>query len=280
MSGTDSGRMAPLERYLDATAVSPRPDLVERIGARLRLEPPSTAPRRFMAALRALDVRMIGRGLAQNVSTAFRPGTRSMLLRAQAMAIVLVTLTTIGFGSITGLAATKHAVDEVHAWMAKEATTSPAAPAAPAALAAPAAPSVRWVEVQPTVEGPADPAAADEPGTLGAPGRACGLPEHAQTDRLGGSEAEGCPDVSITGRPPYDEGRSANPGADRGKADPPAGKGLDKERAEPPARAEKPADAGQGSSQAAKPIEARPSDHSTKPSRPPKSQGKSERVPS
>jgi hypothetical protein len=255
MSGTDGSLWAPLERYLDATAVSPPPDLVGRIGARLLFEPPSTAPRRFLAALRALDARGILRGLAQNVSAAFRPGTRSMLLRAQAMAIVLVTLSTIGFGSVAGLAATQHAVDEVQAWMAREATTSPTASAAPAA------PSVRGAVVQRTVEGPAGPAAADEPGTVGAPARACGLPEHSRADRLAGSEAEGCPDGPVTSQPPSDEGRPEDPAADRDMAEPPVGKGVDSERAERPA-----------ADRAAMRTDARHSDRREEPSRPPRTE--------
>jgi hypothetical protein len=261
MSEMVGGRMAPLERYLDATAVSAPPDLAGRIGARLLLEPPSTSPRRFLAALRTFDLCMIGRGLAQNVSVGFRPGTRSMLLRAQAMAIVLVTLSTVGFGSIAGLAATKHAVDEVRAWVAEAAMTSPAAPAAP---------TEQLEDRRPGGSGP-----KGQPGFAEAPGQACGLPAHAKADHLRGSEAERCPDGPNTGQPSRNKPSPENPAADRGKVEPPAGERVDSGRAKPPSPA-KSADAGQGSALAAKRPEARASGDRKERSRP-NAQGESRR---
>jgi hypothetical protein len=192
MSGTMSnGPLAALERYLDATAASPPPDLVEHISARLLLEPSSTAPRRYLAAIRALDLRAITRGLAQNATAAFRPGPRSMLLRAQAMAIVLVTLATVGFGSVAGLAATQqvaqHVVTELAAW-SKGSISSPAAPAAPVA------PSIEQLE-----------------------------PERADHG-LGGADPAGQPSS-------VDQDRPGKATVDRGKAEPPAGKGSDRGKA-------------------------------------------------
>jgi hypothetical protein len=230
MSAIDGGPLAPLERYLDATAVSPPPDLVGRISARLLFEPPSTAPGRFLAALRARDARGILRGLGQNAATAFTPGTRSMLLRAQAMAIVLVTLSTIGFGSVAGLAATKHVTEQVVNELAgrstKGSTSSSPAPAAPAT------PLVGRAAVQQTVEGPAGHAAAEH-GTLGASGQACGLSAHSQAGQLEGPVAEGCPGPPDTGRPPGDERRPQAAAADKGPGAPRADKREDNRQADP-----------------------------------------------
>lgn len=201
MSGTmSSGPLAALERYLDATAASPPPDLVEHISARLLLEPSSTAPRRCVAAIRALDLRAIARGLAQNAAAAFRPGPRSMLLRAQAVAIVLVTLATVGFGSVAGLAATQqvaqHVVKELAAW-SMGSITSPAAPAAPMA------PSIEQLELRRADDDPSGADPAGQPSSI-------------------------------------DQDRPRKATVDRGKAEPPAGKGSDRGKAEPPAAKSKP----------------------------------------
>ncbi|MFO7532155.1 MAG: hypothetical protein R6W93_06805 [Candidatus Limnocylindrales bacterium] len=221
-----SGPPASLERYLDATAVSPPPDLVGLIGARLLLESPSTAPRRFFAALRALDTRGILRGLAQNAGTAFRPGSRSMLLRAQAMAIVLVTLATVGFGSVASLAATHHVaqqvVDRLEGRPDRGSITSPAAPTAPVG------PPAEQLEALRADQLPGDPGAEGKPGSVEVPGQACGLPAHAEADHLQASDAERCPDGPATARPARDEGRPGIDTGDKGKADPPASKASDK----------------------------------------------------
>jgi hypothetical protein len=79
---------ASLERFLQATAIAPRPDLADRVRWRLAQEPPSTAPRRFLVALGALDARGVMRALRQSIATAFGPGRRPAVLRMQAMAIV------------------------------------------------------------------------------------------------------------------------------------------------------------------------------------------------
>jgi hypothetical protein len=228
-----SGPLAALERYLDATAVSPPLDLVEHISARLLLEPSSTAPRRYLVAVRALDLRAIARGLAQNATAAFRPGPRSMLLRTQAMAIVLVTLATVGFGSVAGLAATQqvaqHVVKGLAAW-SQGSITSPAAPAAPKA------PSIEQLEPQRANDslGGADP--GDLPRSRGALGQGCGLPAPAEADQRQASGVDGCPGGLDSGRSPANEDRPRNAAGAKGKGEPPAGKGPAKGTAEPPAK--------------------------------------------
>ena len=102
-----------LERYVQATALRPPADLVLRIGERIAREPISTAPRRFLAALRILDLRGLLRATAQSVSTAFGPGTRSVVLRMQAMAVVLVAVLGISIPTAAGLAGARFVVAEL-----------------------------------------------------------------------------------------------------------------------------------------------------------------------
>lgn len=242
MSGMIGGPLAPLERYRDATDVPPPPELIDRIGARLLFEPRSTAPRRFLAALRARDPRGIARGLSQNVATAFRPGTRSMLLRAQATAILLVAAASIGLGSVAGLAATQHVVRELDGWSPPVSRAPDSPIEAPATVVAPPR--------QPSSVGGAPargdtPPDAEQPGLAQAPGQACGrMPDAGSRPDLDPA-AERCPEAPALGR---DEDRERGSGgrrasedrADRataresakGGADQAAGKGSDKGRAD------------------------------------------------
>jgi hypothetical protein len=160
-----------------------------------------SSPWRFFADLSLLEIcaatgrpegtvkaqlhRGLVRGLRQNAGTAFRPGTRSMLLRAQAMAIVLVTSATVGFGSVADLAATQHVaqhvVDRLEGPSDGGSVTSPAAPPMP--VTAP----TEQLETLQAYQRRGDPDAEGKPGSLEVPGQACGLPAHAEADHLQGS---------------------------------------------------------------------------------------------
>ena len=62
-----------LGRYLVDTAVRPPVGLTQRIEQRIAMEPPSTAPRRFRAAVRFGDSRSVWHTFCQNVATAVAP---------------------------------------------------------------------------------------------------------------------------------------------------------------------------------------------------------------
>jgi hypothetical protein len=109
---------ARLEHFAASTTVLPRPDLHARVLGRLAEEPRTSAPRRFRAALIALDVAAAIRAFRQVVATvvAGRPtgsGPRaSVAVRAQALALVLLVVSVVtlagaagGVGAVAGIAA-------------------------------------------------------------------------------------------------------------------------------------------------------------------------------
>ena len=109
---------ARLEHFAASTTVLPRPDLHARVLGRLAEEPRTSAPRRFRAALIALDLTAAIRAFRQVLDTAVagRP-TRSsprasVAIRAQALALVLLVVSVValagtagGVGAVAGIAA-------------------------------------------------------------------------------------------------------------------------------------------------------------------------------
>ena len=63
-----------MRAFLDSTMIWPAADLSDRIRMRIAEEAPSTAPRRFVAALRALQPARDWRGFVQSARAAFAPG--------------------------------------------------------------------------------------------------------------------------------------------------------------------------------------------------------------
>jgi hypothetical protein len=102
-----------MQTFLRSTEIGPPAGLAHRIRDRVAEEPRSTAPRRFVGALRARSLPGIWRGFVQSVSAAFDPGTRSMVLRVQALIVVLVVIGATSFGGAAALAAAVRVVKEV-----------------------------------------------------------------------------------------------------------------------------------------------------------------------
>ena len=102
-----------LDRFRWSTDIRPSDDLLSRMRTRVSAEPRSTAPRRFVAALRARYGRGIWRSFSQSARAAFGPGTRSMTLRIQALAVVIVVVGTTGAGSAAAIAGAARVVTEV-----------------------------------------------------------------------------------------------------------------------------------------------------------------------
>jgi hypothetical protein len=100
-SDGDDPVVSLLERTAAEMEMEPRATLVDDVTSRIARAPASTAPRRFLAALSALDLRHTLRALRQCVAVALKPG--SMLVRAQAMALVLVVVASVGVGASVSL---------------------------------------------------------------------------------------------------------------------------------------------------------------------------------
>jgi len=124
---------AALERYRQATQLHHRDDLVSRIHQRLADEPVSTAPRRFVAALRAFDVRGMWRGFRESVGVLVSPRTRSLLVRAQALAVTVAVVLGITLGSIVAVAAADRVIAEVQTLRQGERDRKPTPKRSPAA---------------------------------------------------------------------------------------------------------------------------------------------------
>ncbi len=114
-----------MQTFLRSTEIQPPADIAQRIRDRVAQEPQSTAPRQFVAALRARSLPGIWRGFVQSASAAFDPGTRSMVLRVQALIIVLVVIGATSFGGAAALAAAVRVVNEVRGPAVTEPRQSP-----------------------------------------------------------------------------------------------------------------------------------------------------------
>jgi hypothetical protein len=102
-----------LRAFLASTEIRPAADLTTRIRDRVAREPRSTAPRRFVAALWAHSLPGIWRGFVQSGQAALDPGTRSVVLRVQALIIVLAVIGVTSLGGAAALAAAVRVVDEL-----------------------------------------------------------------------------------------------------------------------------------------------------------------------
>jgi hypothetical protein len=100
-----------MEAFRRSTDVRAPADLAARIRTRMSAEPPSTAPRRFLAALRGRHLPGIWRGFLQSGRIALDPRTRSLLLRIQALIIVVAVVGTTGLGSAAAVAAATRIAD-------------------------------------------------------------------------------------------------------------------------------------------------------------------------
>jgi hypothetical protein len=114
-----------MRTFVRSTEIRPAADLTTRIRDLVAQEPRSTAPRRFMAALWAHSLPGIWRGFLQSAHVALEPGTRSMVLRAQALIIVVAMIGVTGFGGAAALAAAARVVNEIRRPAATEPTEAP-----------------------------------------------------------------------------------------------------------------------------------------------------------
>ena len=104
-----------LVRYAAATSVLPRPDLALRITQRIAAEPPSTAPRRYLRALAALDAWAAWRAFRQTLAAASGHGTSPAPMRPQALAAVLLTLVIVSGGGVAGVMGASLLISELSA---------------------------------------------------------------------------------------------------------------------------------------------------------------------
>jgi len=88
--------------YVRATEISPAPDLAARIHARIAADPARTPPRRFVAAVWALDAGRALGAFRQTLGSALGHGRFPALVRVQAMGLVLLTLLVVGAGVVIG----------------------------------------------------------------------------------------------------------------------------------------------------------------------------------
>ena len=123
-----------LGRYLEGTSPVPPARLAQQIKQRIALEPPSTPPRRFRAAVRYGDVRAIWRTLGQNATAAVAPRTSSTL-RLQAISVVVAFVLTVSVGGAGVLATAGVMVNEVIEPIAR--SIQPATGPAPASVSVP-----------------------------------------------------------------------------------------------------------------------------------------------
>jgi len=87
---------ARLERFAASTHVAPRADLAERVHARLAMEPGPTPPRRFLVAVGALAPRPALAAFRQSLGAALGRGRFPMVVRAQALGLVLLVVLSVG----------------------------------------------------------------------------------------------------------------------------------------------------------------------------------------
>lgn len=85
-----------LERFAALTALAPRSDWVRQVHLRIAREPSPTPSRRFFLALTALAPGEAAAALAQSVRAAFGRGRFPAVVRAQAMAVVLLVVLSVG----------------------------------------------------------------------------------------------------------------------------------------------------------------------------------------
>jgi hypothetical protein len=88
--------------YASVTAISPPPDLAARVLERIGQEPASTPPRRYLAALGALDAGASLRTFRQTLAAALGAGQLPLAVRAQALGLVLLSVLLAGVGGAAG----------------------------------------------------------------------------------------------------------------------------------------------------------------------------------
>lgn len=184
---------ARLEHFAASTTVLPRPDLHARVLGRLAEEPRTSAPRRFRAALIALDVPAAIRAFRQVVATvvAGRPtgsGPRaSVAVRAQALALVLLVVSVV---TLAGAAGGVGAVAGIAAIIDGQRVTQPDVPVVALPTPAPIDDAPAVVEVstpeptaEPTPEPTAEPTPTAPPDRPARPATREATPKPAPTDR-------------------------------------------------------------------------------------------------
>ena len=95
-----------IERIVMSADVPPRADLVDRVLDRVDEQPVTSAPRRFLVAVAALDLMGIVRGFRQTVTAAFGGSRIPAVVRYQAIAVVLLVVSVAGSAGVLGAAAT------------------------------------------------------------------------------------------------------------------------------------------------------------------------------
>ena len=102
-----------LERYVAATTLEPRPDLVSEVSARITREPESTPPRRFISAVGVADRRIGHEGVPSDVGSRARCREDTPMIRAQAAVLVLVVFVVSGFSGAAAFAGAGAGLDLV-----------------------------------------------------------------------------------------------------------------------------------------------------------------------
>lgn len=133
----------PLESMFDAyarsTDITPAPDLTRRIHAAISREPARTPPRRFIVALFSLKLAAARDAFAQTAGVAFGKGRFPALVRAQALALVALTLGVVGLAAVGGAIGLRQVVDrfDVDDQAPTELVASPSPSTLPSLVASP-----------------------------------------------------------------------------------------------------------------------------------------------
>jgi hypothetical protein len=100
-----------LEGYARSTEITPAPDLSRRVHAAISREPARTPPRRFLVALFGFRLAAARDAFAQTAGVAVGRGRFPALVRAQAMALVILTLGVVGVGAVGAAVGLRGVVD-------------------------------------------------------------------------------------------------------------------------------------------------------------------------
>ena len=95
-----------VDRIVTSADAQPRAELTSRVLHRIAAEPRTSAPRRFLAALAALDASATIHGFGQTAATVVGGSRIPAIVRLQAMAIVLVMVSVASTVGVVGAAAT------------------------------------------------------------------------------------------------------------------------------------------------------------------------------
>ena len=97
---------AEIDRIVGSADVHPRTDLADRVLQRVAAEPTTSAPRRFFAAVAALDMRASIRMFRQTMAAAWGGTRLPAIVRFQAIAVVMLIVSLVGTAGVLGAAAT------------------------------------------------------------------------------------------------------------------------------------------------------------------------------